>query len=158
MGRTGKSKTSRNALIFLAVAIMISIVIISAVRNQTGSQGSQKPPASEYLKVEHTKSFGEFYYGGKTVFIRELGLKITAVGGNASNIVITGLPTSGEEYPFISFLSQGESKELTIMLRSYYTGLEEEGYPVYLTIGCDEAYAEEITIYLKPKDISGPSH
>lgn len=151
-----KSRTTRrNTLTLLAIAIAATIIVISAVRNQTGGQNGQKPLASEYLKVEHTRSLGEFYNSNKTVVIRVLGLNITAIGGDATNIMITGLPTQGEEYPYISSLKQGESKNLAIQLKGYSTGLEEEGYPVELTIGCDEAAPIEITIYLKPEDITG---
>jgi hypothetical protein len=157
MKKTGRSKTKRNILITVAVAIAITLIVASALRNQNSSQ---KPPASEYLKVEHTRSLGEFFNNGKTVNIKELGLRITAVGGDATNILITGLRTQGEEYPSIDFLRKGESKEITVQLSSYVTSLNETIglFPVNFTIGCSEASASDITIYLKPDDIEGPHY
>jgi len=157
MKKTGRSKTKRNILIMLTIAIATTIIVASALRNQNSSQ---KPLASEYLKVEHTKSLGVFYNNNKTVDIRELGLRITAVGGNATNILITNLPTQGEDYPSIDFLRKGESKDITVQLRSYITSLNETIglFPVELTIGCSEASASDITIYLKPEDIKGLKH
>jgi len=137
-----------------AIAIAIIVIFASALRIQNNRW---KPPASEYLKVEHTKSLGVFYNNNKTVNIKELGLRITAVGGDATNVLITGLSTQGEEYPYIEFLHKGESKEITVQLRSYFTSLNETIglFPVELTIGCSEALPSDITIYLNPEDIVG---
>lgn len=160
MRRAKKSKMKRNLLILLTIAVVISIIVASAIRNQN-TQGSQKPPASEYLKVEHIGSIGEFSNNNRTVNIKELGLNITAVGGNATNILITGLSTQGEEYPYIAFLRKGESKEITIQLRSCVISLNETTGlfgPVEFTIGCSEASPSDITIYLRPEDIAGPHH
>jgi hypothetical protein len=150
-----KSKTKRNLLLVLTVIVAIIVIMTSAIRHH-----SQKPSASDYLKVEHIGSLGEFYNNNKTVNIKELGLRITAVGGDATNILITGLSTPGEEYPLIDFLRKGESKEITVQLRSYITSLNETIglFPVELTIGCLEASPSDIIIFLKPEDIKGPHY
>lgn len=136
------------------------IIVAAAIRNQYRPKNTEKPSASEYLKVEHIGSIGTFYNNNRTVDISELGLKITAIGGNATAILITDLPTANEEeYPYIDFLEQGTSKELTILIKSYVTSLNEEGlFPLDLTIGCNEAEPAEITIYLDPNDVVGPHY
>jgi len=159
MRKPRKSKVKRNLLVLLTIAVAITIIVVSAIKNQN-SQESKKPLAREYLKVEHTKSFGEFYNNNQTVNIRDLGLNITAVGGNATNIIVTGLSIEGEEYPYINFLKKRESKLIDIQLRSYVTSLDKATglFPVEFTIGCSEAEPCDITIYLKPEDIVGLHH
>jgi hypothetical protein len=159
MKRSRRSKRKKNALILLAIVAAATIIVVSAIKNQNNQNIQSKPPASEYLKVEHIGSIGEFYNNNRTVNIKELGLRVTALGGNATNIIITGLSTESEDYPYIQNLTMGESKELSIQLKSYITSLNDEGvFPLELTIGCSEATASDITIYLKPEDIKGPHY
>ena len=159
MKRSRRSINKKKALVLLAIAAAATIITFSAMKNPNNQNVQQKPPASEYLKVEHIGSIGEFYNKNRTVDIKELGLRVTALGGNATNIIITGLSTESEDYPCIQNLSMGESKELDIQLKSYVTSLNDEGlFPLELTIGCSEATPSDITIYLKPEDIKGPHH
>jgi hypothetical protein len=154
--RARKSKIKRKALILMVVAAAIIITVIAAIKNPNNPK---KPLASEYLKVEHTKSLGEFYNNNRTVKIIDLGLRVTALCGDAHNILITNLPIgSGDLQPYIQYLRIGEYKDLDITL-DYLTSLNEDGlFPLELTIGCSEAEPEDVTIFLKPEDIIGPHY
>jgi uncharacterized protein YpmB len=162
MRRARKSKIRKKALILIAVVAAIAVIVVSAMRNQNlqSGQGSPKPLASEYFKVEHTVSFGEFYYNNRTVYIHILGLRVTALGGDAHSIYIW---VEGAKEPYyIKNITAGHCEDVEIELSGYYTGRIEYDskyvYPVELTISCPEVESETITIYLEPDDIKGPHH
>lgn len=148
--RKGKSIGKYSAILVIAIVVII-IGILVAVNNSN----RKRPPVSQYLEITHTISIGEFYNQNRTVKITYLGLNITAVGGNAQDIII--IVKSELEPEWIGFLAKGESWEPgdgAILLQGYVTGLNEDGlFPVEIRIGCAEAIKEDVTIYLKPEDI-----
>jgi hypothetical protein len=155
MPRRSKSK------LWIAVFVSIIVIIAIAVAANFNSQSKRKPKISEYLNVGHTKSTGTFYNQNKTLIIKELGLNITAIMGDAHNIII--IVASSEEPYIIDFLDKGNSALPSIQLRGYTTSLNETigAFPLEIDISCQEAPAAPedppITIYLKTEDIVGIS-
>jgi hypothetical protein len=148
MARHSKSKY----WIAASVLVLALITIIAAI---SFDSQSKKPKASEYLKVGHTRSTGTFYNQNRTVAIKTLGLNITAIMGDANNILII-VDSSDEPYS-IGFLAKGCSELPAIQLKGYVTTINVTtgSFPLQLEIGCREATNEEIIIYLKPEDIVG---
>ena len=151
-GRSNKSK-------YLLGSVVLSVVVIALALGylyRPNQNQNQKPPASQYLKVANTKSIGEFSNQNKTVLIKTLGLNITAVGGDATSIVVQVASQVDPTNDVWAFLAKGASQEAQIRLNGYMTVLNDQGkFPVEVDIGCSEATHEAIpiTLYLDPKDI-----
>ena len=155
-GSKGKAKYVVFAFI-IAIIIIIIIVAVVAAPNQ-----SKTPLTSEYLKVSHTKSIGEFSNNNKTVRITALGLNVTAIAGDAHTItiIVDSQPEGSEDGfgpPDTYILKKGESWLPGIQLNGYVTDLiQKDGEPVFpleIQIGCHETREEKITLYIKPEDI-----
>jgi len=155
-GSKGKAKYVVFAFI-IAIIIIIIIIAVVATPNQ-----SKKPLASEYLKVSHTASLGEFSNNNRTVKITSLGLNVTAIGGDAHTIIIIVESQPEDPGPEIGppptyILKKGESWLPAILLSGYVTGLTERDgelvFPIEIQIGCQETLEEVITLYIKPEDI-----
>jgi len=160
MKKTGRSKTKRNILIIAAVAIAITIIVASALRNQK-SQVNQKPWAGEYFKVEPARgNLGYFNSNNnETIFLKKLVINITAVKGDAHgiNVVTDGMDYDLMEMPLSKdYLRANENWIVEIPLKSVPAGWDDVhgGYQVELTISCSEVNPEPpIIIYLKKDQI-----
>lgn len=145
---------------YLAILVIVIVVIIIGILVAVNNSNRKRPPVSQYLEITHTISIGEFYNQNRTVKITYLGLNITAVGGDAHDLIL--FVRSQPEYPAIKdFIPKGESWEPGegMLLRGYVTSLNEDDlFPVDIKIGCIEAVEEEVMIYLKPKDVVGTSY
>jgi hypothetical protein len=160
MKKIGRSKTKRNILILLTIAITIIIIVASAIRNQN-PQGSQKPWAGEYFKVESVKGNLGYFSGNnnETIFLKKLIIKITPIKGDAHGINVV---TDGMDYDLIEmptskgYLRANETWIVEIPLKSVPVGWNDVhgGYEVELTISCSEVNSEPpIIIYLKKDQI-----
>lgn|GEM_PF-6369395 len=155
--RSTKSKMKRRLLILLTMVIAIIIIIACVIKNR----GGQKLLASEYLRVEPIKCLGSFSSDNKTLYLRVLALKVTAIGGEAHGITINtdGLIIDPElgPIPQIDYLDKNQSKEVVINLRmvQYQWDDHHKGYgPIELMISCQEALPDTIVIYLKTTNIT----
>jgi hypothetical protein len=161
MQRTRRKKRGKLKYIIIATVIALIVIITVAVLTIPIST-PQLPLAGEYLKIEHTKSVGVFYNQNRTAEISYLGFNVTAVGGDANEILVIplggGLPEE-VDYPYDRFLAKGETWSTSVgPLQGYVTGLiEKDGqwvFPVEIQIGCVEARNEMITLYLLQQDIA----
>lgn len=142
--KRGKSHTKH----IVASFVMIIAILIIIVTSQSNQPNQTRPPADQYLEVQHTRSLGRFYNQNQTVQIMILGLKIKAVGGDAHDILIDF--GGAREYEIIPEILQGELHESQIETQGYATDLENGFFPVTLDIRCDEAEWATVILYLRP--------
>jgi hypothetical protein len=135
--------------ILLFVIVVVSAIVVSQIR-------SSRPSAIQYFTASHTASIGQFSSGNRSVNIVILGLNISAVGGDATDVQIymdAQADPLNDAYPNIP---RGTSKGVEIQLTGYLTSLNDDGlFPVEFDIGCLEALTSTFTIYIDPKDIHG---
>jgi len=151
-----RKKSHAKPIAVLLIVMFTLVIIIAVALNKSNQSNQNKPPADKYLKIQHTKSIGEFYGDqNSSVLIKILGLNITALGGNAYDIWIDlGTPQSDTEYPYahVSDLPKGNSTEVQITT-SYSTELENGFFPVYIDVWCNEAKIASVLLLLNPNDI-----
>jgi hypothetical protein len=126
--------------------VVVSAIVVYQMRG--------KPSATEFFKVSHTASIGEFSNGNKTVNIKILGLNISAVGGDATDVQLIIDAQSDPLNDFYASISKGTSKSAEIQLKGYLTTLNDDGlFPVEFDIGCLETQTTTFTIYIDPQSI-----
>jgi len=149
-----KRHSNRNKYLFIGLFFLLVVTIVAAVALYNDTP-RQKPAATEYLKVWHTRSIGEFSNQNKSVLITTLGLRLTAIGGDAHDILIVVESQPTPENDMITFLANGSSSDAVILLNGLPTTLNDQGkFPVEFQIGCAESEYETVTVYIDPKDIS----
>ena len=158
MKKKHRDRHTNKVVYAIPILAVISIIVVAALI--TSEPKTWK--VSEILEITHTASLaiatGRPPNQNESILIKTLGLKITAVGGDAhSIIVIISSLSQREEPPVNPFLRRGETWDLPIELLSYPTRLNEDGfYPVKISVTCIEAAEDEdkdITIFLKPEDL-----
>jgi hypothetical protein len=133
--------------ILLFVIVVVSAIVVSQIR-------SSKPSANQYFTVSHTASLGEFSNENKTVNISVLGLNVTAVGGDATDVQITMDAQADPLTDIYPSIAKGTSKPAEIQLKGYVTSLNDDGlFPVEFDIGSLEVQTSTFTIYIDPKEI-----
>jgi hypothetical protein len=146
----GRSRHSSNAkyiiLALFLVLILTGVVIVI-------SMPKKKPLAHDYLHVVPTLSLGEFYDQNKTVIIKTLGLNITAVGGDAYDIIVT--IASQQEPEWRENLSKGETWSAGFTLQGLRSVLNKTDglFHVQIGIKCAETEPEYMWLRLKSQDI-----
>jgi len=145
----GRSRHSSNAkYIILALFLVLILTGVVIVINMP----KKKPLAHDYLHVVPTLSVGEFD-DQKTVIIKTLGLNITAVGGDAYDIIVT--ISSQEEPEWREFLPKGETWSAGFTLQGLRSVLNKTDglFHVQIGIKCAETEPEYMWLRLKPQDI-----
>jgi hypothetical protein len=150
-----RSRHSSNAnYIILALFLVLILIIVTGVAIVM-NMPKKKPLAHEYLSVVPTPggSLGEFYDQNKTVIIKILGLNITAVGGDASDIIVT--ISSQQEPEWRGNLSKGETWSAGFQLQGLRTVLNKTDglFHVQIGIKCAQTDPEYIWLYLNYQDI-----
>lgn len=141
-----QSKYVYAAILILAI-VVVSAIVISQIR-------SSKPQASQYFTISHTASLGEFSNQNRTVNIKILGLNITAVGGDATDVQLTIDAQADQLNDIYPSIPKGTAKPAEIQLKGLVTSLNDDGlFPVEFDISCPQTQLSTITIYLEPKDI-----
>jgi len=143
---------------YLALAIIIVALIIFAAITIVVYQPKKKPLITDYLTVSHTKSFGQFLQGDTLVNIVDLGLRITAVGGNATSIVVQ-VDEGNQPYPendVYKEIPKGNYSDVVIQLQGCYLTLEDGKTTIHIEISCTEAEGRAyLTITIPEEDIVG---
>lgn len=160
--RKKKGKWNKPVVILLCVTAMI-IVITFSVLNQRNPQSPQPPKeaANEYFSFSEGLALAEpLNPENTTIQISQAGFKITAVGGNATNVLIyplQGMVAQEDSIP-IDKLTQGESVEVGPVTYPFKVVVQKEadGYPLRFRITCNEAEGE-VTIYIELFVPSGSS-
>lgn len=141
-----------------AIPILAIILILIIIAAALMTSESKTLKVSEILQITHTKSLAESTNTGQneTIMIKTLGLKITAIGGDAHSIIV--IVSSHQDPwgpPVKPFLPKDESWDLPIDQLTLPTRLNEDGfYEVTVSVKCIEAAeAEHIILYLEPEDI-----
>lgn len=137
---------------------MLIIIIVVVVAPTISSP--KKPRVSDYLSVSHAGSFGRFLPYNQ-VEITLLGLRITAVLGNATSIVVQ-VDEGNQPYPendVYKNITKGQYLDVTIQLEGCILPLEDGKCTIHIDIGCIEAAGPEtIPIEILQEDIvaAGP--
>lgn len=150
-GRRAKRKLSGRTIGILSfVTIMLVIIILSALY-QNKPQPIEKEKADEYFRFSGAIALARATdEPNSTILISELIFNVTAVGGNATEVLI--FPRQGsvplKESPYFDEITQGESVEVIIEYPySVLSKKNTDGYPVKFRVTCNEAEGE-ITIYV----------
>ena len=160
-----RRRSNRNKYLLIITLILV-VVVIAAFALSTNPTSSQKPSASEYFIVTHTTSAGSFSADNKTVVLTTLGLNITAVGGDATDIQVQCASQADRGDDYLQRLAEGPPGwDLPIALaggdynyKGWSLRLNDQGFfTVKVTISCNEAETGTITVNLNPNDIvNGP--
>jgi len=143
-----KKKQSKSK--YLAIALIIASIIIIAIAVAMTYQPSKSVKVSDYLKLSHTRSMGK-RVSSNLIEITKLGLNLTAVGGDATSIVIqieegqiVGpsdlINEPGEPIVFPSLL-KGKTKDFQIDLEGCVIAFKNGKCTVNITISCVETGA-----------------
>jgi hypothetical protein len=160
MQKTKKPKRKIKAKHVVLVVLTALIVIVAAVVILYWPRTSQK--VSDYLKISYATSLGEYlpnYTNPNRIDIKNLGLNITAVGGEANSILIQvdeGRivdPDNEEGYVYHTLL-KGQSWYPAILLEGCTPYLVNGKCNVTIDVGCHEVNnAQKETIILEiPQD------
>jgi len=137
--------------VYVAI-LLFAIVVVSAIA--VSLTRDSRPSASQYFTISHTASVGEFYNGNKSVNVKILGLNVTAVGGDATDVQITIDAQVDRLNDFFTSIPKGTTKPLEIQLKGYLTTLNDKGlFPVEFDMVSPQTQLSTITIYLDPKDV-----
>lgn len=159
--RRSKAKNSKGVYIlafaFILLGLLAAIMIFST-SNSNNNNTTNKVKAGEYLHITHTKSMGEFLYGGKAVMITELGLNITAVMGDAHSIVVQVDGQADPSADVYKFIGKGETLSISVKLKPTTIELNAEGkFSIEVDISCSEALHDQIPLLIDPTEIIAPS-
>lgn len=155
-----RHRSNRNKYLFIAILLLIAVIVAVFAFNQ-GS--SQKPLASEYFIVSHTTSTGEYLTSdNKTIRLTTLGLNITAVGGDATNIQIQCNSQAEPQSDYLMNLTKGPPGwDIPVALAGgehQYVGVSlkknDQGmFAFNVNISCDQVKSAKIPILINPEDI-----
>jgi len=143
---------------YLVLAIIVVALIILAAMAIVVYLPKKKPSIIGYLTVSHTKSFGEFLQGDTLVNIVDLGLRITAVGGNATSIVVQvdeGMQLHPENDVYKE-IPKGNYSDVVIQLEGCYLPLENGKATIHVEISCSQADGHVLLpITIRQEDVVG---
>jgi len=144
---------------YLALAIIIVVLIVfAAIAIVVVYLPKKKPLITDYLTVSHTKSFGQFLQNDTLVNIVDLGLRITAVGGDAHSIVVQ-IDEGSQLYPendVYAEILKGNYSDVVIELSGCYLPLENGKVTIHVEISCSEAEGRAyLAITIPEGDIVG---
>lgn len=146
-----KHRSKQSKYVYAAILILAIVVVSAIVVSQTRSS---KPQARQYFTISHTASVGEYFNGNVTLSVKILGLNITAVGGDATDVQITIDSQADYLIDIYPSIPKGTAKLAEITLGGYVTSLNDDGlFPVEFDISSPETQLSTITIYLDPKDV-----
>ena len=136
------------------------MIVAALAFNQASSQ---KPLASQYFIVSHTTSTGEYLTSdNKTFKITTLGLNITAVGGDATNVYVKCNSQAEPESDYLENLTKGPPGwDIPVVLAGgvfNYQGatvkMNDQGmFSFNVTISCDQVESDRIRVLINPEDI-----
>lgn len=142
-----KSKRKQKLIVLAILLFIVSVVAFFAFYK---SSPRKKIPAEEYYVIseDDIEPFGLTYANGTALKLYSLTFNLTAVRGDAHNIVIsTGVYL---EPVLIEEIKQGEFKTVALTFSPLYLStLEEKGFPVEISISSTEAKGK-ITVYIAP--------
>ena len=149
-----KRKWNKTIGILSFVVVMSTIIIISALHElslQPSIPPVIKEPADEYFSFSESLALAEpLDPENVSIRVSQVGFKITAVGGNATNVLIYPLQGSVPQEDTVSFdkILQGESIGVgpIAYASKVVTEKEENGYPLLFRVTCDEAEGQ-VTVY-----------
>jgi len=154
--RETRKNKNKNIYIYLAVAVAIAVVAFSAIE-QIMVPRTPKASAATYFEAEGIPTDWDLEKStDQVLYLYQIQLNLTAVGGNAHRIVITlpgMVPT--DQWPYIPELKQNTTisipmpEENKFQLPVLASKNSTSGYFEFETsIDCDEATGK-ITIHLK---------
>jgi hypothetical protein len=148
-----KHKSNKGKYLFIAIVALLIVIVAAFALTQTPA--GRKPTASQYFKIVHTASLAENVTGSRNqVLLKTLGINITTVGGDATDVQITIDSQANNLNDIYPSIPNGTTKPAQIELQGYLTTLNGNGlYPVEFDIVCPQADLSVITLYLNPKDI-----
>jgi hypothetical protein len=144
-----RKHTKRYIAIITALAILVTLVIFSSLSQKS----KPKPPANEYLKVQHTRSIATTYTeDNKTIIIKTLGINITAIGGDDHYVIID---VGSQDPKIITEILNGTTLDYPIDQVSIPTELDTDKgvYLISIEIQCQEAEHASLLIEARPQDI-----
>jgi hypothetical protein len=142
--------------------ILVVAVVIAAFALSQPNTNSKRPSANDYFVVTHTTSTGEFSSQNKTITIATLGLNITAVGGDATDVYIRCASQASPMDDYLTTLKKGPPGwDLPVVLKGgeyNYHGLtltlnDQGKFSTKVTVACNEVEAGAITVMINPEDI-----
>lgn len=148
---------------YVLVAIILLIVVIAAAF-AISQPKSKKPSASQYFIVTHTSSLGTFAEDNKSVNLQTLGLNVTAVGGDATNVQLQCKSQAYALDDYIQTLSKGPPGwDVQIALKGgdynepgLYVRLDPQGmFEVNITVSCSETESAVFKVLINPQDVAG---
>lgn len=135
---------------------MISVITLTALYNRAPQLPKPpKRPVGEYLNFSGGFAIAEPQDPENyTILIKSVSFNITAVGGNATNVLI--IPNQGGVAPEdiennpIPKINQGETVSFGPIdyVSKVPSEKENQGWPLYFTVRCDEAEGD-VTIYVE---------
>lgn len=154
-----KRRSNRNKYILAAILLLAIVIVAAFALSQTKSR---RPLASEYFIVTHTLSTGEFSNQNRTFTITTLGLNVTAVGGDATDVYVRCTSQAEPENDYIKNLTKGPPGwDLPVVLsggaynfHGLSVRLNDQGmFSANVTVACNEAEAAAITVLMNPEDL-----
>ena len=164
MQKTKKPKRKIKAKHVVSAVLTGLIVIVAAVVVLYWPRTSQK--VSDYLKISYATSLGEYfpnYTNPNYIDIKNLGVNITAVGGEANSILIQVdegriADADNEEGYVYHTLLKGQSWYPEILLEGCRIPLVDGKCTVHIDVSCHEvnnANKETITLEIPQDHIIG---
>jgi hypothetical protein len=152
--KKGKRKWKRDTGILLYVTAFIVIITLSVLyqRNSQPPPVSKKP-ANEYFSFSKGSALAESLDPqNDSILISQAGFTITAVEGNATNVIINPLQgnVALEDSPHFYKIIQGEAVDVgPIMYQNRVPSeKQDQGWPLSFRISCNEAEGE-VTVYIE---------
>jgi hypothetical protein len=146
-------------LLIAYILIFIVVVVVTAVISHK-EHSDNLPLASEYFDIKVVKARGQVLPGNKSVNIKMVVLNITAIGGEANEIILEFEGMLGEQrVAYKSHLDKGEwwcDENTTPRFENYIVPVNDKGEVVlkdFLTIGCKEARGATISLYIPLNEI-----
>lgn len=153
--RAKRKRKNRKTYVYSFFTIAITVILIAAIREaQTPKPSHPKAPANEYFEIKDAipTEWDESRSTDKYLFITQVRFNLTAIGGDAHNvlIIVPGF-ASLEEWPYFNEIKQNKTIDITLPKLQYaYRSIKtEDGYfPFTIRIDSAEAYGD-ITILIK---------
>jgi hypothetical protein len=153
--KRAKKKWNKTWGIAIYVVAMIAVITLTALYQRASQTPKPKKPASEYFQFSGGFAVAESQDPENyTILIKSVSFNITAVGGNATRVLI--IPHEGSVAPEdiennpIPKINQGETVRFGPIdyVSKVPSEKENGGWPVHFTIDCDEAYGY-VTVYIE---------
>ncbi len=162
MQKPKKRQGSRTKYVALALIIAVTIIVAAVIVVYLPKTPMK---VSEYLKVEPAGIFGNYVNNGTQIHAVNLGLKITAVGGNAKSVVVYCETVSfdipdDKDYLVIYNITKGASWSEGIVLKpNSNLPIVNDKVTIEFTVSCHEisnAAPETIILEYTREDIVAP--